>query len=168
MIINNYNFELKNIKHSEFASQETNCYQATLHIDGKPFANVSNDGHGGCDNTYRDERSPISADKFWDEYKQINNNLGEHTFEMGGVNHTTQRTIELVCGDLLTQWLIDRGIKKNLRKICYVKDGGVYTLQAKHKPTPDNIEAVKKCAWWDKNNIVLNGKSVEECRQYFK
>ena len=26
--------ELKNIKHSEFASEETHCYEATLYVDG--------------------------------------------------------------------------------------------------------------------------------------
>ena len=49
--------KLKNIKHSEFASQETNCYQAVVYLNGKPFADVSNDGHGGCD--YQPERSAI-------------------------------------------------------------------------------------------------------------
>jgi len=32
--------ELKNIKHSEFASQETNCYQATIYIDGTIFGDI--------------------------------------------------------------------------------------------------------------------------------
>lgn len=40
--------ELKNVKHSEFASQETECFSATLYIDGKKVGTVSNDGHGGC------------------------------------------------------------------------------------------------------------------------
>jgi len=42
--------ELKNIKHAEFASQETNCYEATIYINGKREGLVSNDGQGGCDN----------------------------------------------------------------------------------------------------------------------
>ena len=41
--------ELKNIKYAAFASQETSCYQGTLYVNGKRFANVSNEGHGGCD-----------------------------------------------------------------------------------------------------------------------
>ena len=44
--------ELKNIKHSEFASEETNCYQGRVYVDGKPMIEVSNEGHGGCDNQY--------------------------------------------------------------------------------------------------------------------
>ena len=41
--------ELKNIKHTERASEETHCYQASLYVNGKPVAIVSNDGHGGPD-----------------------------------------------------------------------------------------------------------------------
>ena len=48
--------ELKNIKHSEFASHETFCYEATLYVEGKPFAQVSNDGQGGSDRLYQDDR----------------------------------------------------------------------------------------------------------------
>jgi len=39
---------LKNFKHAEFASHETNCFEATVYLDGKKFGNVENDGHGGC------------------------------------------------------------------------------------------------------------------------
>lgn len=44
-----FHLELKNIKVSEFASQETYCYQASLYLNGRRIATVSNDGHGGCD-----------------------------------------------------------------------------------------------------------------------
>ena len=44
--------ELKAIKHTVWASEETHCYQASLYVDGKPVAIVSNDGHGGCDRDY--------------------------------------------------------------------------------------------------------------------
>ena len=48
--------ELKNIKHSEFASHETFCYEAILYVDGKPFAYVRNDGQGGSDHFEHDPR----------------------------------------------------------------------------------------------------------------
>jgi len=41
--------ELKAIKHCEFASEETNCYEGKVYVDGKPMIEVSNDGRGGCD-----------------------------------------------------------------------------------------------------------------------
>ena len=53
------NLEMKSIKHSNFASQETYCYQAVVYLDGKPFADVSNDGHGGCDYVHPHDKSPL-------------------------------------------------------------------------------------------------------------
>ena len=44
--------ELKNIKHTEWASQETHCFQASLYVDGKAVAIIGNDGQGGCDYEY--------------------------------------------------------------------------------------------------------------------
>ena len=39
--------DLKNLKFAEFASQETNCFSATVYIDGVKATTISNDGHGG-------------------------------------------------------------------------------------------------------------------------
>lgn len=41
--------ELKNIKHAEFASQETHCYEATVYFNNKTIGWVNNDGIGGSD-----------------------------------------------------------------------------------------------------------------------
>lgn len=43
---------LKNIKHAAFASQETDCFEASVYIDGKRAGYVSNDGHGGSNNYF--------------------------------------------------------------------------------------------------------------------
>lgn len=43
---------LKNIKHSEFASHETHCFEATVYIDGKRAFGVENDGQGGPNNYF--------------------------------------------------------------------------------------------------------------------
>ena len=60
--------ELRNIKYSSFASQETSCYQAKLYVDGKPFATVGNEGCGGCDY----QHSLTKQDKaFYDKLEEI-------------------------------------------------------------------------------------------------
>ena len=56
------NLEMKAIKFSEWASEETYCYQANVYLDGKPLAMVSNDGRGGCDREY-------SHNKFKGDYR---------------------------------------------------------------------------------------------------
>lgn len=44
--------ELKNIKYAAFASQETDCFEASVYLDGKRVGTVSNDGNGGCNDYY--------------------------------------------------------------------------------------------------------------------
>ena len=39
--------ELKAIKHAEFASHETHCYEATVYFNKKTIGWVNNDGFGG-------------------------------------------------------------------------------------------------------------------------
>jgi hypothetical protein len=41
------NIELKNVKHSEFASHETNCFEATIYVDGKKAGEAHNNGCAG-------------------------------------------------------------------------------------------------------------------------
>ena len=52
---------LKNIKHSEFASHETHCFEASIYIDGKRRATVSNCGQGGCNDEHWDDRTVMDA-----------------------------------------------------------------------------------------------------------
>src|SRR6476659_1764412 len=40
--------ELKNVKFYESMSEETNCFQADLFVNGKKVSYVRNEGQGGC------------------------------------------------------------------------------------------------------------------------
>lgn len=50
---------LKNLKHAEFASQETHCFEATVYVDGVKFCKASNEGHGGENSYWRDWKVPV-------------------------------------------------------------------------------------------------------------
>lgn len=41
--------EIKNLKYSGFASQETHCFEGTVYVNGERFCSAFNEGHGGCD-----------------------------------------------------------------------------------------------------------------------
>lgn len=57
---------LKNLKHAAFASDETECFEATVYVNSKPFCTVSNDGRGGC-NMYHGLNS-----NYWPEVEEMN------------------------------------------------------------------------------------------------
>ena len=59
--------EMKSIKHSAFASEETYCYEGYVYIDGKKSIYVSNDGKGGSDRQYTEDRVPMSIIREGDE-----------------------------------------------------------------------------------------------------
>lgn len=155
------NIEIKNVKHSEFASQETHCFQATLYIDGKRFANVSNDGHGGCDDVYPLNTTRREDIPSWRKRLQvIEAELAKEIVS----EYKLENSLELVVGNLVNKWLQDKEIKTILRRISYIKDGGLYQQPARVKPTPMNLINIKNAPWWKKDNVLLTGKTVEEAR----
>jgi len=158
------NITLKNIKHAEFASQETNCFEATVYVDGKRTFKVSNDGHGGCDNYH-----PLKADG--QGYKTMREHVDAINAELKKIPLTGDfasltNDLEIIVGDLLTEWLIAKDIKKTLKKLCYITgDGKVYISNAKLSEA--SIISIQKTTWWTPNHKVLNGLPMDEVRQYF-
>jgi len=120
--------ELKNIKHSEFASQETNCYQATIYIDGKNVGTVENAGHGGCDNVY-----PYQVAQQIDAYaKTLPKIVCSFIDPETGKPAEMEQNHETIFGDILTSWLMSKDLKRLMSKrIVFVKeDGNVYETKA--------------------------------------
>ena len=145
--------ELKNIKYSEFASQETYCYEAALYIDGKKAGVVSNEGHGGADYFHGDNEAYRKAESWLAEN---GNPLQMTDGEM------LPEDVEMRCADLVSKWLRMREVKKILRRISYLaldKNGkiGLYQLPAKHKPTAENLAQVQKASWWDDTREMISG-----------
>jgi len=44
--------EIKNYKRDSVMSEETECFSATIYVDGVKAGTVSNRGHGGCNDYY--------------------------------------------------------------------------------------------------------------------
>lgn len=62
------NLSLKNIKYCAWASEETPCFQATLHLDNRPFAHIRNDGKGGADHY---DPIHLRGKEWWDKLADI-------------------------------------------------------------------------------------------------
>ena len=160
--------ELKNIKFAEFASEETSCYQGTLYVDGKRFANVSNEGHGGCDSqrpikpyTYKDlDKLEITIAK---EYPKWGS-------EYGDKEDTHDHDLEIVCGNLLNQWHVDKDVKRTLKKIAFVKspdEKQIYFLGTVAAAKERGDEIREKILQDYPKSIILNDLAIEEVRTYF-
>ena len=139
--------ELKNIKLSAFASEETHCYQASLYVNGEKWGKVTNGGYGGCDNFYGENGRGYS------DIATLNALIGEtyppYTYGEDSSNSIKQ-DLEMVCGELLNQWLSDRDFTKAMKsKVLFTKPDvqGIWQIAVKKPLTFDTTLAKAKAAY---------------------
>jgi hypothetical protein len=103
--------ELKNIKHYESMSEETNCFQATIYIDGKRAGEASNRGHGDPINIL-----PYDLHKTLNEYASTLPPLDYEGMQI-------EQDAEIIIGNLLTDWLTSKDLKKLMSgRVVFLKD----------------------------------------------
>jgi hypothetical protein len=142
--------ELKNIKFSEWVSEETNCFQATIYADGKRIGFASNDGHGG--NTWcQHDLNMKEAFRAAEEYCKTLPPINYGRFEIDS-------NLENIVDKLFEEWLDKKKEKKKeknyVKGICFgtksyhelvvfLKDKKPATL-AEILKTTAGVEHVKK------------------------
>ena len=156
--------ELKNIKHSEFASHETFCYEANLYVEGKPFAYVRNDGQGGSDHFEHDPRF-----KDLDAWKKCYALLKIHCadkfrWELG--DGWREGTIETACHELMTDYLIRKDLNKALKEPCYLDGNQIvsYNVSSKRPIIFDQLRRQLK----KPELVFLNELPKDEAFKMFK
>ena len=109
--------ELKNLKHSDFASQETYCFEASVYIDGKKAGTVSNQGCGGCHSYHPNTLYPLlkaEADK-----------LPPEQWDLGGQSLTITPDADTIISELVTEALQAKDLKSGMRRrILFIGEGG--------------------------------------------
>ena len=139
------NLEMKAIKFSEWASEETYCYQANVYLDGKPLAMVSNDGHGGCDREYSHNKFKgdyrATMKKIDDYFKSLpNTDVGKYK----NVPEGFEQTFERWCHDQVCTYLYRKDMKKALKKNKVVqkknKEGKMSLWDYDHRYTSETIK----------------------------
>ena len=122
---------LKNIKFSEWNSEETNCFQGVIYFDNKRVGMCDNDGRGG--NTtcrpydYQKDREKFNeCEKYCESLPPIVHEGREGLYDSFEIDSN----LENVCDELFNKWLgqkEDKKLEKNYDKgICY---GNKYRYQ---------------------------------------
>lgn len=119
--------ELKNVKHSSFASRETSCFEATVYIDGVKAGTVFNDGQGGPHEVH-----PRTLEALLMEHAKT---LPERTAKFEGVEaFTFQPSYESLIDDAFNAHLYAKDLKRLLStRILYLKSGAL--MAAKFRTT---------------------------------
>lgn len=156
-------FELKGLKYAAFASEDSHCFEATLYIDGKRFCQVSDDGHGGCTN-YFPLKGDLHQNKLYPKIKEINDELKKELLPCSwDENETIENDLEIVVGNLVNEALVLKDIKRQLKKISYIKgDNTAEVFEVKLAPTAENLAKVRNNQWWKSSFKVLNEMPIDE------
>mgnify|MGYP003661513546 CR=1 FL=1 len=155
---------LKNIKHSEFASHETNCFQADIYIAGKPFACVSNDGVGASDMHYKHPKNPTN--NFHADLRKIDEQLKADYPESYGLDG--------IVSDVLVDYLVTKDVKKLMSRnmIVFEKgEKGYYKYgKKKYNITKERMGWFNNQMWqkFKDNWVCINQMPIAEAVAYFK
>ena len=156
--------ELKNIKHSEFASHETFCYEANLYVNGKPFAHVSNDGQGSADYLYRDDR--FLDGEAWNKCHALVKIHCADKFRWTMGDGWIEGSIETACHELMTDYLIRKDLNKALKEPCYLDGNQIvsYNVSSKRPNIFDQLRRQLK----KPELVFLNELPKDEAFKMFK
>ena len=159
---------IKNVKHSQFASHETNCFECTVYWFGEKAGGADNDGRGGSTSIRWDSRDcRIDAEAWAKAQPDIvtdipsNNGDGEffsYPFDLEG--HVDQ---------LIETYLYERDLKNQLKRKLLIGDddckaGEFYTWTlSKYKGNSvADLERVVLAGETFNNPVVLNSLPFEE------
>jgi hypothetical protein len=116
--------ELKNLKHSDFASQETYCFEASVYIDGKKAGTVSNQGCGGSHSYH--------PNTLYQLLKAEADKLPPHEWRLNEEVLTIQPDADTIISELVTEALAIKDLKSGMRRrILFIGENGeVFETQA--------------------------------------
>ena len=171
--------ELKNFKHAEFASHETNCYEATVYVDGKRAFFASNEGHGGADfyePLHAEGKDPKQArlefDAVMEKVEAHCATLPKWGSKFGGEDNMDV-DLEILIGNLIDKKLMEKALKKLLKSRVLMldknDDGVPKIFEVKYK----GVRAIKKhhvvaTASRYPSAIILNCLTFQEALEIYE
>ena len=111
--------ELKALKYSDFASQETHCFHANIYIDGKKAGWAENNGHGGMTN--------IQPHELWAEIKQHTDKIPPTIYKYGDQEMTLEASPDGFIDELVTLALHEKDLKRAMKtRILFTRENQVF------------------------------------------
>lgn len=124
--------EIKNLKFAEFASEETNCFSATVYVDGVKATMVSNEGRGGP-NRWDDHKVAHRISNYAATLPKITTDLSDPNG--GNEKFSYAQDADTLIDALVTKALLEKDLRKLLKtRLVYVENGKLMQSKA-FKPT---------------------------------
>jgi len=149
--------EVKNIKHIASLSEETYCFTATLYVDGVKSGEVSNRGHGGCN-----EFSDFSAEQLINDFAK---SLPSIETKWGKYNQSADTLIT----DIVHAEIVRRNnekLRKKLektftQKVMWVKNNKMFETNRKAPNKETLINWIAQISQ-DETKKVLNTMKIND------
>jgi hypothetical protein len=114
--------ELKALKYSDFASQETHCFHANIYIDGKKAGWAENNGHGGMTN--------IQPRQLYETIRQCTDKIPPRIVDFNGTTLTLEASPDSYVDELVTLALHERDLKRAMKtRILFTRGNQVFETQ---------------------------------------
>jgi len=111
--------ELKALKYSDFASQETHCFQANIYIDGKMKGTADNDGRGGM--------TTIRPWQLHNEIKLYTDKIPPKVYTYGDQSMTLEASPDSYIDELVTLALHEKDLKRAMKtRILFTRENQVF------------------------------------------
>lgn len=154
--------ELKAIKYSASLSQETYAFTAKMYVDGKKYADVSNNGGGGPNLIHRvKHNAQLDGEVMGQAYKEL---------QAAGWGDGVIEVVENWASEAVTQHLLRKDMKADFRKsIVFRKTADDSALMSWKRPrqlTVDQCVASMRETWPDM--VVLNTMPESEAFKEYK
>ena len=160
---------LKNVKFSEWASEETHCFQATIYMNGRRAMKVSNDGQGGPNQYYHTSgQSPEEFKRRFERAIILGENYIKDSREEGWeewINKLagTSELLDWLVSDLLNEHLALKEMRANMKtKIVFYDKKKQTVFNYMHKPTPESLDYFRK-----KNSDALFFNDIPEAEAFY-
>jgi hypothetical protein len=169
-IIAGRSFELKKISYNSRLSEETSAYAAQLWVDGKHIADVSNHGHGGCDSAHPAKGCTRSDINEIEDFIKANTVPEDTGMKLHGEAFMTQPDLESICGDLLSDYLVEKDLKRLLGRTVAFYDPKANAVRSyKGKFTGDAaIRLIAQTMQKYPDAVILNNAPRDEAVALFK
>lgn len=149
---------IKNLKTSEFASEETLCFEATVYVDGKRAFIARNDGHGGGNYYHAVEGYNGPSERNINEWMKANRPAVE--FEGMTLEHTMDWEVDELIAQIQQKKTLDRMLRS--KTILIAKhEGNDAIFTVKGKPTEQRLEQIRKAIAAGKlTGTIVNGDAA--------
>ena len=114
--------ELKALKYSDFASQETHCFQANIYIDGKKAGWADNDGRGGM--------TSIHPHQLYETIRQCTDKIPPRIVKYGDTEMSLETSPDSYIDELVTLALHEKDLKRAMKtRILFTRENQVFETQ---------------------------------------